>query len=996
MRYNRETDSFSRIPLIRNSRRVTARVVDIRTDAQGTVWIATRGQGLFRLDSENQEAQSVDQTFVDANVNYQTCIWIDSKDCVWIGTEKEGAICYNRKTREHQVFDDDRFTEGGVTCFAEDDKGTVYIGTNKHGLVRFDRTAGKMVSIPYKDTGSMGTIYCMANIGGRLMVCTDGQGIKIYHPEADALMDHRIDRAPIDLSDAKIHAIFKGNEGNVWLGLFQRGVVSVPQAGSTFDYFGYKSVIDNPLGTACILSISQTPDKHIWVGGDGEGLYELDEQGHRLRHLQPTGAPHAVPYTPLITFMDSQGSFWVGSFLGGISRLDRTSGTCTLLADSLKNAIVYAIAEDKNKNLYFSMFGEGFVQYNLGTHDVSRYSSSKDDKVDRARDELMGDWVNAMFCDQDGYIWLGHDKGVSCFNPETESFLNFDHRNTLVTGCVGYAFCQDPHGNVWCGTTDGLFRYNRQKNATTHFTVKQGLPSNVVCGLAADSRGNIWVSTYRGMSCYEASSGKFINYQASDGLQGNEFTHGSYFTAADGRVFFGGTNGVTAFYPDKVGAVDHPIEVHITEFYIGNDAVHRNTLSGGNPVVDKEVFDAGEFRLAHNDNTFSIGFTTLSYDHPDQITYQYRIDELGSQWMTTRSGIERVTYNNLAPGTYTFRIFAVDHGKASEERVVRIIIDKPWFTTWWAILLYVVAFMILVWVFAIFVLARLRRHRQRQDQGRLDQLNDAKSHFFANFSEEIRKPVAALMKSLEMFKNTDKNGTLREIHLGMYRQAYRLYHLVQQMIDVRTIEQGGLKMHFRQMDLVEFINGLIPSFEPTAARRRQRFVFAHQHQKTMVWFDPDQFIHVIVNLLVSAFRYSPEGGTVRISVSTGFDDNREDALNEYCEIAVDDSANPFKPEQVAHLFERFYVEDKSDSNAQSMGYVSLYMVKEIVELHHGSITVESEEMDHNHFVVRIPMGKAHLTPEELEAAAERVRSAREVEPMRVMNDTKIEALVSEE
>jgi signal transduction histidine kinase/ligand-binding sensor domain-containing protein len=993
MRYNRENDSFSRIPLLRNDRRVTARVVSIQTDGDGTVWIATRGQGLFRLDSGQSDAQSVDQTFGDANLNYQSTLWVDSKGLVWIGTENEGLVCFDRKKGEKLVFNDARFVESGVTCIAEDDKGVVYVGTNKKGLMRYDREKKTMTSVNYAGAGSPGTIYCMAYINNKLIIGTDGQGVKVYNPERDVIEDYPVDRAPIDLSEAKIHALYKGSEGNVLLGLFQRGVVSVPEAGSTFDYFGYKSIKGNPLGTACILSVYQTPDKHIWVSGDGEGLYELDENGHRLNHFQPTGSANSVPLTPLCTYLDSQGTFWVGSFLGGISRMDRKSGSCTIMADSLRAAIVYAIGEDTKHNLYFSLFGQGFVQYNLDKHDMARYQSSKDDKVDRARDELMGDWVNAIFCDKDGYVWLGHDKGVSCFNPESGSFLNFDHRNTLAIGCVGYAFCEDSNGNVWAGTTDGLYCYNRKHNETRHFTVKDGLASNVVCGLAADEHGNIWCSTYQGMSCYEAASSHFVNYQASDGLQGNEFTHGAYYRAADGRIFFGGTNGVTAFYPTRVGAVEHSMEVHITEFYIGNDAVHRNTQSGGRSVVDGEVFDAGVFHLAHNDNTFSIAFTTMTYDHPEQITYQYRIDQLGSDWMTTRPGVERVTYNNLAPGTYTFRIVAVDHGKESEERVVTIVIAKPWYTEWWAILSYVALFLVLVWVFAVFVLARLRRHRRLTEENHVSELKDARSTFYAHFSEEIRKPVAALLNTLEMFRIKDKDGTLREIHLTMYRQAYRLYHLVQQMIDVRAIEHREMRLHFQQVDLVDFISSLTPHFESTATARQVRFVFAHQHQKELVWVDPNQFIHVIVNTLVNAFKFTPEGGNVRITLSTGHDDSRQDALFEYCQITVEDSGVGMRPEQAKHLFDRFY-QDSSTDKSQTVGRTGLFMVKAIVELHHGEIFVDtSEDVAGVRFVIHLPMGKNHLTPEELAPAPPRKLTHREVAPMREMNETKVEALV---
>jgi signal transduction histidine kinase len=202
-----------------------------------------------------------------------------------------------------------------------------------------------------------------------------------------------------------------------------------------------------------------------------------------------------------------------------------------------------------------------------------------------------------------------------------------------------------------------------------------------------------------------------------------------------------------------------------------------------------------------------------------------------------------------------------------------------------------------------------------------------------------------------------------------------------------------MRLHFQQVDLVDFISSLTPHFESTATARQVRFVFAHQHQKELVWVDPDQFIHVIVNTLVNAFKFTPEGGNVRITLSTGHDDSRQDALFEYCQITVEDSGVGMRPEQAKHLFDRFY-QDSSTDKSQTVGRTGLFMVKAIVELHHGEIFVDtSEDVAGVRFVIHLPMGKNHLTPEELAPAPPRKLTHREVAPMREMNETKVEALV---
>lgn len=260
--------------------------------------------------------------------------------------------------------------------------------------------------------------------------------------------------------------------------------------------------------------------------------------------------------------------------------------------------------------------------------------------------------------------------------------------NTLVEDRVGYVVQEDHAGNIWAGTTDGLYCFNKKTDELTCFTVADGLPNNVICGICEDEEHNMWISTYMGICKYDAKTGRYINYYAGDGLQGNEFTHGAFYKDEAGKVYFGGINGITYFQPSSIESVLKDTKVWITDFSIFNQPVRKNTRSGRHTVIYTSVPDANMFQLAHYDNTFSIVFSTLQYNNPEQISYQYKIEELSNQWLSTEPGVNRVTYNNLLPGKYTFHVRALSHGNLSEIRTVKILITPPWYEMWWAYCIY--------------------------------------------------------------------------------------------------------------------------------------------------------------------------------------------------------------------------------------------------------------------------------------------------------------------
>ena len=598
---------------------------------------------------------------------------------------------------------------------------------------------------------------------------------------------------------------------------------------------------------------------------------------------------------------------------------------------------------------------------------MKHYESAKDETGDLKRNELVNDWINYIFCDSEGFIWLGHYKGVSCFNPLTGSFINYRQVNTLISGCVGYAIQEDYSGNIWAGTTDGLYCFNKKTEELKRFTTADGLSNNVICGLCEDSRHDIWLSTYMGISKYDVKNNRFVNYYSGDGLQGNEFTHGAFYKDKKGKIYFGGINGVTYFSPERIGSVSKETNVWVTDFYVFNHPIHKNSLSGGEPVIDTSVQDANQFRLSYKDNTFSIVFSTLQYNNPEQISYQYKVDELGSQWLSTEPGVNRVTYNNLPPGQYTFQVRALNYGNYSETRTVKILITPPWYQTWWAYCVYITLAGLLVLGIVNYILSRMRHRREIMKREHAEQLNEAKLQFFINISHEIRTPMTLIINPLEKLLADKKDGELHKTYLMIYRNAQRILRLINQLMDVRKLDKGQMFMKFRETDMVGFIADLMQTFEYMARKKNIRFVFKHEMPQLKVWIDLNNFDKVLMNILSNAFKYTPDGGEVQVSLSTGRDITRRDALRDYFEIVITDSGIGIDRNKIERIFERFYQIDNDVTKSNFGTGIGLHLSRSLVQLHHGIIFAENrEDAPGSRFIIRIPLGSAHLRTDELE------------------------------
>lgn len=976
--YDRATDGFREVDVYRNGVKVHPHITGIVERANGEIWMSTSGQGVLsvRMDENGNPVIKPETSYADAmNSIYLNAIFEDSQRNLWIATEDRGVFRFAPDGRDMKNF---RATEGlegdDVSAICEDRRGNIFMGSLTKGVFRLSNTINGyeevFKAIPYGKGNRLNVKTLMLGRRGNLFIGTDGDGLKEYDADRNEIVDYAVSTAPFDFSKSKVHAILEDRDDNIWLGIFQKGLILVPGAINKFSYYGYKSIHKNTIGSGCVMAVWKDKQGVTWVGTDNDGLYAINDDGEQLAHHKP-GRNTSVPGTVMAIYEDSRGELWLGSYFNGLARMDRRTGTCRYVdafparENKAGSEKVSCIMEDNKQNLWVGTYGAGVQKINLTTGNITYHESTREESNDWSIDRLPNDWINCILKGRDGLMWIGTYNGLACYDPERNTFINHLNRSNLLPGYVVYSLLETADGKIWIGTMEGLVAFDRQTEAFDYYTAADGLPSDVICGMVEDEWGHIWISTHQGVSKRTVSDGRFVNYYAADGLQGNEFSRGAAFRDARGKIFFGGTNGITAFFPKEVLEQKKDLKVLITDFYLINRSVKKGDTSGGNVVTDVAVMDANSFTFAYNENTFSMEFSAFEFNNPERITYQYKIEELSGEWINTHSGVNRVTFTNLNPGRYTFRVRAADHDNFSNTRTVHIHITPPWYHTTWALLLWVLLGCMVLCALVMYILSRVQHKQELLEREYQEQISEAKLQFFINISHEIRTPMTLIISPLEKLL-AEADADRQPTYLRIYRNAQRILRLINQLMDIRKLDKGQMHLKFRETDMVGFIDDLMQTFEYQAEEKKINFRFVHTDPQLKVWVDLNNFDKVLMNVLSNAFKYTPREGEICVSLRTGTDPGVRTALRHYFQIDIEDTGIGIDKDRIEQIFERFYQINNDVTNSNFGTGIGLHLSRSLVKLHHGIIRAENREGGGTRFIIRLPMGSDHLQTSELE------------------------------
>lgn len=937
----------------------------------GQLVIGTSGHGIFTLE-EQGDTLSARQHKDLVPSNFIISLYEDSKGLLWVLTSDKGTYCVTpeRKLKKHYP------TEKTIlipSAICEDPTGNIFISCFKNGLFKLDRKTDSFTLAASSATHghfNIKTLNVMDSTS--IYIGTDGSGLKVFDTSKNSLKDVPINSANLDFRLPKIHSFLQDRQGNIWLGLFQKGVMIIPANTNNFQYWGYKSSTYNVIGSSCVMSVCKTHDGTYWIGTDNDGLYAINSDGQQKGHfVRSNNRPQLPPPTIMSILEDSRHNLWIGSYQNGLAKMDPQTGHCRYIAlekphSATKEMNVYSMTEDNAHQIWIGTMGGGLYRINPETEEVYRCPTPSSGLEYRpSLNMLHNRWINCLLHTSNDKLYIGTYDGLGCLDIPTMSFTSTYQTNRLLEKEVIYTLYEDNEGDIWMGTTQGLTRLHPENGKTETFNTTHGLPSNSVSAIVGDAENHLWISTSYGLSHFNKKTRTFVNFYACDGLQGNEFSKGVAY-ADQNEIIFGGTGGVTCFHPNEIINRNKEPEIRIADFYIHERQVKVGMKSGGKNITDCPVSESEHFTLSHKDNSFSIELSAMEFYSPERIIYLYRLNS--NNWISLQTGNNRISFSDLKPGKYHFEIKAKDYNTFSPVKHFTVEITPPWWATWWATILYA---LISTGIVALIIYQMRQRYRTRQailEHIHAEQLNEAKLQFFINISHEIRTPMSLIISPLQKLMSVDGSDERQKTYQMIYRNAERILRLVNQLMDIRKIDKGQMQLKFQETELVGFIHDLYHTFQYQAETKHIQLEFTHQTDELHAWIDPKNFDKVIMNLLSNAFKFTPENGQITIQLTEGTDLQASQAcLQHYLEINIKDSGIGINPAEKQRIFDRFY-QVRNSQNYQSTGTgVGLHLSRSLVELHHGTIEVNNNTPEPGCcFTIRIPSGKNHLMAEEID------------------------------
>ena len=916
------------------------------------VAVATSGYGIMLKKQDEQKCHAMKGEV--EKLKYILKLLEDKRGRLWIITE-DGKLY--RKETNGKVTSHFAGTEGvDAQDILQDALGNIYLASKNQGVYLL--RAGSNVFTRISSIGNLPIENIYISRNNKLYIGCDGLGIYVYDPQTGFLQDNPLFSRLVNLAKSKITSIIEDNQGNIWVSMLQKGVFMQRNIQNDFNYMGFRLGNLNVIGENCVTSLSINQGNQVWVGTDKDGLYLFNiatrsVEGHFLNQS-----------TVLTLCKDQQGRTWVGTYTDGLGYMDAAGSFHPVDLGISKSVGIFDIKQDPQGNIWIATMGEGlFCLQKDGSRRnyKTKYGADNNLKINC----LPNDYLIKMALSKDGnHVYIATSVGLACLDRKRNSWVStFKGINCLNKNSFSHCVFVDSKDHVWYGTEDGAFCFDFRKGIKPKlYATANGLTDNSVTSITEDYQGNIWLGTIKGLNKLALKSETITKFYAESGLQSNEFSDASVCTTQDGKtILMGGSGGLNWFQADQVRQHPWQAKVVISGFILNNKMVTPGMKSGSYTITDNWSTLSRDFQLSHEDNTFTLQLSTLTYNDVEQISYVYSIN--GDAWRTVPAGQNELAFSHMAPGRYKYRIKAICNGYETPVKEFTITIHPAWYASIWAKLFY-----LLLLIAAIMLYLRHRKH-QMEDQLILQQhihaeeMGEAKIKFFMNISHEIRTPLTLIITPLLSLIKEDKEPHRQGIYEIIRKNSERILHLINQMMDLRKIDKGQMMMRMCQTDMVGFINEEYELFKQQALAKNIDFKYQHDSEELPVWIDRNNFDKVIINILSNAFKFTPTAGHILLSLTH---------TDHHAYISIKDSGIGIPKDKLETIFQRFY-QSPSDPNDRNIGTgIGLDLTRSLVELHYGSISARNNEgekgskFEHgSEFIIRIPLGKDHLKPEEL-------------------------------
>lgn len=983
--YHPLNERFSRISLPDNRE---LDITQISRASDGGLWLSNYAGGFHLYHPERNEFTDYNSLNTPLVSSFVLTIIEDSYKNVWIGTENYGAQVFTNNNGKLTPLEElneklQKIDVSKIEVLFEDVNSNIWIGS-KEGIVFYNRSINEFYHIQKnnKPYGLSDDIILDINQDnqGNILIGTQEGGLDILSQnqlKANNPTGFKFERILAgsedhNLSYRSVQTIFEDRDKNLWLGTFGNGINVIP-----FNQPKFKLIKHNPENPSSInfdkvWGICEDNDGNLWIGTDGMGLNKFNFSTRKASQYVNNAKKTSLSDNAILCALnDSKGRLWFGTYSGGLNLFNpENESFIHYTSENTDNQIpvndIRCLYESKDGKIWLGTNGGGLVSLDAKEKEF--------ENIVPQSGNLGAFDIRAIAEDNEGGLWLGtYGVGLFYYHPRTNvvKHFKFDRINPGNLNCnIIYSLLYDKESNLlWIGGSQngGLNRMNLNDFTFKIFNEHEGLKNNNIHAMSKDQQGKIWVSTNSGISVFNPATEKFQNYSKLDGVQEKEFSNGSVLVSKKHNIIcFGGSGGLNYFTPRNLSHSSKSTNLvltHVTIFSKTASKKEDNTVD----EIQKSLLHTDELVLNHKQNNFTVGFSGLSFSNPEKINYQYMLEGSDKEW-TNLDARRNVSFRNLKSGDYVFKVRASNEDgiwpQTFRELSIKML-PPPW-KSWWAILIYILLVSgIILWLYTYNLKEAKIRHNlvlEKRLRVQEHELHEERIRFFTNISHELRTPLMLLINPLEdLVAKESPNSKKGKIFGTMYRSANKLLNLINTLLEFRKTETGKLRLQASQLNLTEFLEEISLAFNGLANKKGIELIFEKEHDEFLVWFDPEKLEMIINNLLSNAVKNTGEGKKIVVSVSkNGSIDNS--SMNTVSIKVIDEGAG-IPPDQLNRIFDRFY-QVKGGNNSSGTG-IGLALTKRLVELHKGSITVQSKINKGTAFEISLPLGNSHLSNDDI-------------------------------
>ena len=945
--YDYLTDEFHPVPVLSSSNDTLAPYISSMSQTHdGKLYACSFGAGVLELKEKGPHDYEMRRN-PKLDILGRPVQIVESKDHdLWFINDSHQVGMY----RDGKVWMVDGVKTARSLCYGSDNR--LYAGDEHEGLKVYDITQGRFVCVTAGFEGK--SIWRIRPDGmGHIFICTDGNGLYVYDEKTRVVEQSTIEVNDFKMDKSNVKDAIVDGEGNVWVGVYWKGVYVSPNDASNFHYMGRRSASRNIIGTNCVTSMLVDSKRQLWVCTDHCGVYKIAPDMKSSEHFKGQNAL-GIDMTYMMIYEDSRGNLWVGPYNEELMRMNPADGSLTPLSriapggDKVNSA--YSLQEDKAGNLWIGTCGYGIFYYDVAAGHVEQVVE------DQYQILTPNAYINDMLLTGNRLL-LCTNFGLAEMRVDGGEMKEIRY---VFSGTIVNKIRQVKNSNhFWVATNEGLKKYD----ITSRQLEDLSEVSNAKAVLSVENTddGYVWITTRQGLLRLDAKGRLLETFSSRDGLQGNEFSERSSFYR-DNILYFGGVNGVTYFNPMELsnrGTDD--LGFRVVDFYLFGQPVHAGQKSGGYTITDKWVPEAHDFSLSHSDNTFSIEVAPNSLASSPMM-FSYSLN--GNEWVELPKGIRRIEMINMPAGTYDIKIKGNLLGVETEVKSLTVVVHPVWFLTWPALVVYLILLLLLAWFLYKDHLQRVKARRLLEYHRQEERMNEARTQMFMNISHEIRTPMTLILSPLERLMKMGDDEMHQTNYKLIFQNAKRILRLINQLMDSRKAEKGQLILRYSKVELVHFVANLYELFTSSATQKNIQFLYNHPKDELWAYVDEANLDKIVMNLLSNAFKFTPRDGRIVVYLSNLAQEGK-------FRIEVTDTGCGIKDEDKKHIFERFYSAGGNVENYVGTG-IGLNLTSQLVELHGGTIEVtDNEEGKGVHFIVTIPIGHEGLVTPATSAAAVR-------------------------